>query len=116
MPLTVFATPFPVISTVTEGITAFAGGGQTGAVPLTTRYNSLSVVATAADSVMLPNWLVDLPIFISNDAAAAAAVFPPVGGVIGSAAVNASFSLTAGKTAQFVGAGTVGKWRVIMSS
>ena len=116
MPLTVFATPFPAISTVTENITALAGGGQTGATLMTTRYNSLATVATAADSVMLPIWLVDLPVYISNDSGNAAAVFPGVGQQIGSGGINASFSLTAGKTAMFVGAGTPGKWRVVMSA
>jgi hypothetical protein len=114
--LTTFAQPFPVVSSVTEGITANAGGGQSGAVVLTTRYNSVTVVATAADSVILPPFLTDLPIFVSNDAANALAVFPYLGQQIGSGAINASVSVAAGKTAMFVGAGTAGKWRVVVSA
>jgi hypothetical protein len=39
---------------VTNAITAFAGGGQTSAVLLNSAYNRVTVVATAADSVKLP--------------------------------------------------------------
>jgi hypothetical protein len=116
MALTTFAPQFPAISTVTESIVALAGGGQTGATQLVSRYNSVATVATAADSVMLPPYQGDHPIYVSNDASNACAVFPYTGQQIGSAAVNASVSLTAGKTALFVGTGTVGKWRMVMSA
>ena len=39
---------------VQAGITALAGGGQTGATALTAMFNSVDTVATGSDSVMLP--------------------------------------------------------------
>lgn len=39
---------------VTDNITAFAGGGQTSATALTTEINRITTVATAGDSVKLP--------------------------------------------------------------
>ena len=40
---------------VTDSITAFAGGGQTSATALTTEVNRVTTVATIGDSVMLPS-------------------------------------------------------------
>jgi hypothetical protein len=116
MALTAFALAFPVVSSVTEGIVATPSGTQATGVQLTTRYNSLTTVATSGDSVILPPWQTDIPIYVSNDGAAAAGVYPTVGQQIGSAAINAVFLLTAGKTAIFVGAGTTGKWRYVLSA
>lgn len=112
-----FAPQFPPISTVTENITATPGGGLPGAIQLTSRYNRVLVVATAADSVKLPTYLVDQLIFVSNDAAAALAVFPfQVTDQIAPSAVGAAFSVPAGKTAMFVGTGTTAKWLVTLSA
>jgi hypothetical protein len=116
MALTTFNQAFPAVSSVTEGITANAGGGQAAATVLVSRYNSVTTVVTAADSVILPPYLVDVPLYVSNDSANALAVFPFLGQQIGSGAVNASVSVAAGKTALFVGAGTAGKWRVLVSA
>jgi hypothetical protein len=116
MSLFSFPQQFPPVSSVTENITALAGGGQAGATVLVARYNSVTVVATAADSVILPPYLVDLPLFVANDSANPLAVFPYANQMIGTAGLNASVTVPAGKTAMFVGAGTAGKWRVIVSA
>ena len=38
----------------TGGLTAFATGGQSGALPLPSAFNVITTVGTAADSVLLP--------------------------------------------------------------
>jgi hypothetical protein len=111
-----FAPQNPPISTVTETITATPGGTQAAGVALVSRYNRISVCATGGDSVVLPPYLVDEMIFVSNDGAAACNVFPYTGQQISSGAVNAAFSVTAGKTAMFTGSGTSGKWTVMLSA
>jgi hypothetical protein len=59
----------------TDAITAYAGGGQTNAVPLTTGLNRVTVVATTADSVMLPASFAGAEITIINTGANACQVF-----------------------------------------
>ena len=51
------------------GITALAGGGQTGATPLTGLFNSVDTVATAADSVILPSAVPPNFVFVLNNQA-----------------------------------------------
>lgn len=63
--------------TVGTGITAFAGGGLVGAIPLTKQYNNVTVVATEGDSVVLPAVIVGNPIIVENSGAFALAIFPP---------------------------------------
>lgn len=116
MPLITFPLAFPAISTVTEGITATPGGTQAAGVQLVSRYNRVSVCATGGDSVVLPPYLVDLSIYVSNDGAAALNVFPYTGQAVNAAAVNTAFSVAAGKTAVFVGSGTGGKWAALVSA
>jgi hypothetical protein len=111
-----FAPAFPAITSVTEGITATPGGTQAAGVQLVSRYNRISVCATAADSVVLPPWLADQAIYVSNDGAAALAVFPYTGQSINAAAVNAVFSIPVAKSATFTGSGTSGKWFVNLSA
>jgi hypothetical protein len=68
---------------VTTGITAHAGGGQTLATPLSVGLNRVDVVATAADSVLLPPAIPGASISVWNNAAAnALQIFgqPPNGG------------------------------------
>ena len=54
---------------VVAGITALAGGGQTGATPLLAMFNSVDTVATAADSVMLPTATPGNFVFVLNNQA-----------------------------------------------
>lgn len=58
-----------------DGITAKAGGGQSGAYQLTRQNNRLTVVATAGDSVKLPPALPGLECFIINHGAQPAQIF-----------------------------------------
>lgn len=59
----------------TNAITAFATGGQTNATAMTTQFNRVSTVATAADSVRLPASAAGLCIFVQNAAALPMQVF-----------------------------------------
>lgn len=111
-----FPVAFPALSTVTEAITATPSGTQLTGVQLVSRYNRISVCATGGDSVVLPPYLLDQAVWISNDGAAALNVFPTVGQQISSGAVNAAFSVTIAKTALFICTGTSGKWAVLLSA
>lgn len=51
----------------TSGLTALAGGGQTGATRLGYGFNQITVVATAADSVQLPPCNVGAAVYVTND-------------------------------------------------
>lgn len=85
-----------------DSITALAGGGQTNAVVLNGQVNRITVVGTANDSVrLLPFTPGRWQTVINADAADNLAVYPPVGGQFSGAAVNASFVVPAGTTAQF---------------
>lgn len=67
-----------VQKSVTDGITAFAGGGQTSATALTSALNRISVCATNADSVKLPvvsDADIGIEVDVINDGAANAQVF-----------------------------------------
>ena len=89
-----------------EAVTAFAGGGQGSAVILGSSYNVLSVVATTGDSVKLPVVFESgdpaTVIYIKNDGANAADVFPGSGDDLG-AGVDTAVSLAAGESASFIG-------------
>lgn len=111
---------------VTNAITAFAGGGQTSAVLLTSAYNRVTVVATAADSVKLPpcvngavgNGLsnsIGLAVWVTNNTAATnLAVFPNTGDLINQGAADASFTVAGAKTAVFI-CGVAGSWNALLS-
>jgi hypothetical protein len=96
---------------ITTGITAFAGGGQTDAVILVSEYSSVDTVATAADSVKLPDLTGTVPLtgrrfVIRNTSANSLAVFPPVSGNLG-AGVNTVVALTAGSRIEYVSTGAL---------
>ncbi len=84
-------------------VTAFAGGGQGSATALTQSYNVITVVATAGDSVRLPDtFRVSSLVYIKNDDAAEAAdVFPASGDDLG-AGLNTAVSLAAGESLTFI--------------
>ena len=84
----------------TQNITAYAGGGQTNAVLLTTGVNLVATVATAADSVKLPavipgggapQWL-GANVVVINNTANPLAVYPSTGDTINGLAANASIT------------------------
>lgn len=116
MALTTFNPAFPVISSVTEGITATASGTQATGVQLVSRYNGVTTCATTGDSVVLPPWQPDLDIIVENTGAAACGVYPYPGQQISTASVNAAFNVTAAKTCLFRGSGTLGKWLHLLSA
>ena len=83
-------------------VTAFAGGGQGSATQLDSGSNVLTTVATIADSVKLPPvFAINSVVFIKNDGANAADVFPASGDDIGNG-VDTAFSLAAGASMSFI--------------
>ena len=93
-----------------NGVTAFATGGQAGAVVLAEAINRVTTVGTAADSVKLPPASPGMVITIINAAAANAMnVFPWVGEYINALAVNTAISVAANKTITFYCAAN-GQW------
>ena len=84
------------------GVTAFATGGQGSATQLNNTNSVIATVATTGDSVKLPPvFLINSIMFIKNDGANAADVFPHVGGNLG-AGLNTAISLAAGESASFI--------------
>lgn len=108
--------PGPFSGTAQNGITAFAGGGQASAVLLTQKYNRVTTVGTAADSVKLPPALPGLEQFVVNAAAANSMnVFPSTGDAINALAANAAFAMAANTRAVFFCA-VAGTWNCILSA
>lgn len=94
----------PTMLSIETGITAAAGGGQTNAYQLSNEVNVLSVVATTADSVKLPELSADLigsHILIANNGANSANVFPVLG-QDASAGTNTAVAVAAAARAEFV--------------
>lgn len=107
------------LKSVSTGLTAFAGGGQAGALPLVSRINRLATVASAADSVMLPLAELGMEIVIINDGASAAQVFGSGVDTIDGIATATGVPLTNTKRAIFyctVAAtpSVAGKWHSLM--
>lgn len=89
---------------VTNAITAFAGGGQASGTLLNSAYNRVTVVATAADSVKLPfcgansapNGAVLGPgtqVWVVNTSANSLNVFPNTGDAVNALAVNTAIAV-----------------------
>ncbi len=97
-------------SKATNAITAFATGGQSSAVALTSDFNTITVCATAADSVKLPTAVAGMRIVVANAGAAYASVFPISGDAIDSLAVNTSVSLPTGSSLTFI-CTVAGTWK-----
>lgn len=64
-----------LIESATDTITAFAGGGQANAIPLTTEVSRITIVATPGDSVKLPPSVAGLSILVINHGANPMQVF-----------------------------------------
>lgn len=110
-----FAGQFPTVS-FANGITAFATGGQTNAVLLTSVINRVTTVGTAADSVKLPVSAGGMQITVTNAAAANSMnVFPNTGETINALSANTAFALAAGKTAAFSCA-VAGAWHAVLGA
>jgi hypothetical protein len=83
-------------------ITAFATGGQGSATQLNQSNNVITTVATTGDSVKLPPvFLINSVIFVKNDGANAADVFPATGDDLGEG-LNTAVSLASGASISFI--------------
>jgi hypothetical protein len=98
-------------------MTAFAGGAQIGATPITKTYSRFSTVVTAGDSAVLPPAAPGLEYVVKNAAAANSMnVFPaaasqggfrgdgpnfPAGDAINTLSANTAFALASGKSCRF---------------
>jgi len=101
---------------VSNGITAYAGGGQTNAVALTASISRVTTVATAGDSVKLPAATAGARMDVINAAASNSMnVFPASGEAINASSANTAFAVAAGKTASFICA-VAGTWNVILTA
>jgi hypothetical protein len=104
-----------------NGITAHAGGTQSGAIAdanaqLPAMQNRVTVVATAADSVVLPVAVAGMNIVVANAAATNSMnLFPNTGDQINALATNAAFAVAAGKTATLYSM-VAGFWHAILSA
>ena len=98
-----------------NGLTALAGGGQTGATNLTGALNRVTTVATAADSVMLPTAKAGMNIFVKNTAANSLNVFPASGDAINALSANAAYALATVKAAFFV-CTVDGTWDTVLTA
>ena len=94
----------------TNAITAFATGGQASGTLLTSENNSITVCATAGDSVRLPTSVAGMRIQVSNLGAAYANVFPISGDLIDALAANTAVSLPVGASIIFTCA-VAGSWK-----
>jgi hypothetical protein len=100
-----------LFESATDGITAFAGGGQASATPLTTQLNRLVTVAADGDSVALPQSVPGMAVTVVNTGAKSADVFPVNGGTdaINGQAANVAVRVKAGAVATFY-CEVAGKW------
>lgn len=87
----------------TQNLTAEAGGGQTGATQLNSGNNTVSTVATAGDSTVLPSDVDGQTITVTNTSANSLNVYPANGDTINSLAANAPLAVAAGATIVFYG-------------
>lgn len=100
-------------SSVSDNLTAFAGGGQAGALLLTSRNNRVSTVASAADSVRLPLAIAGITVEVINGAASnSMQVFGSGTDTINDVATATGVAQAAGKAATYtcISAAPAGKW------
>ena len=93
------------------GMTALAGGAAPTAAANTCiiGINTITVCATAGDSVILPAGAsLGTRVVVANLAAAKADIFPNAGGTINAAAGNANLGIAAITVAEFVQVGATG--------
>jgi hypothetical protein len=93
-----------------NAVSAFAGGGQSSATALTSTINSITICATAGDSVKLPTATAGSLLQVSNLGAAYANVFPASGDLIDALAANAALALPVGGSL-FFSCAVTGSWK-----
>ena len=102
-------TLIPVVS-AEDGITAFSGGGQGSATPLTKAINRVSTAAAPGDSVLLPAALAGEQITVINgDASNSISVFPASGEQINALGANNAYGSDASTISRFICV-TAGQW------
>jgi hypothetical protein len=97
-----------------SALTAFAGGGQGSATPITTANAHFGTVATAGDSAKLPATAVGITRNVVNATATSMNVFPATGEAINALSANAAYAIAAGKTVSFT-CYITGKWHALLS-
>lgn len=104
---------------VSDNLTAHAGGGQANALPLTSAINRVATVGTAADSVALPLAAKGLSVTVANDAASnSMQVFGAGTDTIDSVATGTGVALAAGKRATFhcTSSAPAGNWVMVKTA
>jgi hypothetical protein len=96
-----------------DNVVPKAGGGQSGATPITAIITRVTTVATNGDSVIMPP-AVQGKFFIKNDGGHQLAIFPQLGEKMNSTK-NASFSLNAAQ-AMLLFCVTNGEWHTLASA
>ncbi len=102
--ITIFVWPTPAsqkMPGIQDTVTALASGGRPGAPAMIVGWNRLSVVANAADSVVMPPAVAGSQVVIINDGAAAAQVFGAGSDTIDAIAGATGVVLTNAKRAIF---------------
>ena len=97
------------VDTVTDNITAHAGGGAAGAVALPSQSNRITVCATIGDSVSLPQSVAGARITVVNDGATAAQVFGIGGDLINGVAGTTGLAQAAATEVEYR-CFTAGSW------
>lgn len=102
-------------------LTAHAGGTKAAALLIGYGFSNLSVVATAADSILLPPAVAGAWCAVSNNGAASAQVFGGGTSTIRSVATGTGVALANAKTALFfctkgVGDDLLGEWQYILTA
>jgi hypothetical protein len=100
---------------VTNSITAYAGGGQTNATALTSAINRVTTVASGNDSVKLPAATVGARVEVINATATNSLNVYPVSGEYMNATQNGAFAVAAVKAVSFICAVT-GTWNTLYSA
>lgn len=83
----------------TDGITAYASGGQGSATALTSDINEVSACASGGDSTKLPAAVAGMEIVVINHGVAAMDLFPVSGDFINEGSVNVATSIAVNATA-----------------
>jgi hypothetical protein len=98
-----------VIDSISAAVSA-AGSTQGTATALVSNINNVTVVAAAADGVILPTAVAGMRILVRNtDATDTLKIYPATGGQINALGANASYSLAAGLTIELF-ATTTTQW------
>lgn len=98
-----------------ENLTAFAGGGQGSATPVTSSTARFTTVASAGDSAILMTAAAGLLITVINAGAQILNVFPAVGDQINSGGANVAFAIPAGGICDFYTT-AAGVWHALLSA